>query len=264
MNVLITGSTGTLGRHLARAALSSGYAVRVQSRRLPPGGGAEVSHSWAQADLVSGEGVREAVGGMDAVIHAASDPRRPQAVDVVGTKRLVEAARQADVGHLIYVSIVGVDKLPYAYYRAKMEAEGLVVASGLPFSILRATQFHAFVDRLIASAARIPFVLPLPTDFRVQRVAADEVAARLVRALGAGPAGRLPDFGGPEVMTLEAAARVWKRVSEVHKPVAPLPLVGGLAAGFRAGHNTAPEGELGSVRWETWLRARTADGTELP
>ena len=198
---------------------------------------------------------REAVEGVDAVIHAASDPRKPQAVDVAGSRRLVEAAREAGTGHFIYVSIVGVDKIPFGYYRAKAEAERLVAESGAPYSILRATQFHSFVNQLIRSAARVPLVLPLPTDFRVQSVAAEEVAARLVRALDGGPGGRLPDFGGPEVMTLGEAAGKWKEALNVQKPVVNVPLFGGLAAGFRAGHNTVPEGERGTVRWEAWLRA---------
>ena len=147
------------------------------------------------------------------------------------------------------------DEIPFGYYRAKAEAERLVAESGVPYSILRATQFHSFVDQLISTAARVPLVLPLPADFRVQSVAAEEVAARLIGALNGGPSGRLPDFGGPEVMTLGEAARVWKRVRGVQKPVVNVPLFGGLAAGFRAGHNTVPEGEWGAVRWEEWLRA---------
>ncbi len=250
MKILVTGGTGTLGGYVVRSALEHSHTVRVQSRS-PNSAPVE----WARADLATGEGVREAVEGVDAVIHAASDPRKPQAVDVAGSRRLVEAAREAGTGHFIYVSIVGVDKIPFGYYRAKAEAERLVAESGVPYSILRATQFHSFVNQLIRSAARVPLVLPLPTDFRVQSVAAEEVAARLVRALDGGPGGHLPDFGGPEVMTLGEAAGKWKEALNVQKSVVNVPLFGGLAAGFRAGHNTVPEGERGTVRWEAWLRA---------
>ena len=251
MRVLVTGGTGTLGRHVVRAALEHTHTVRVQSRS-PQSNSAPVE--WARADLATGEGVREAVGGVDAIIHAASDPRKPQAVDVAGSRRLLEAAREAGVDHFIYVSIVGVEEIPFSYYRAKAEAERLVIESGVPYSILRATQFHSFVDQIIRTAARVPLVLPLPTDFRVQSVAAEEVAARLVGVLNGGPGGRLPDFGGPEVMTLGGAARVWRQARGVRNPVVNVLLFGGLAAGFRAGYNTVPEGERGVVRWEEWLR----------
>jgi len=256
MNILVTGGTGTLGRHVVRTALGAGHGVRVQSRR-PRSENARLEDSltveWRQADLASGDGVPEAVAGVDAVVHAAHDPRKPQLVDVGGTRRLVEAARAAGVGHFIYVSIVGVDRIPFGYYRAKVEAEQIVAGSGIPYSILRATQFHSFVDQIIRAAARVPFVLPLPTDFQVQSAAAEEVADRLVRALADGPGGRLPDFGGPEVTTLGEAAAQWKAARGVQKPVVRIPLFGGFAAGFRAGHNTVAGGESGSARWADWL-----------
>lgn len=106
---------------------------------------------------------------------------------------------------------------------------------------------------IISAAAHIPLFLPLPTDFQVQSVAAEEVADRLIRALADGPGGRLPDFSGPEVTTLGEAAAQWKAARGVQKPVVRVPLFGGFAAGFRAGHNTVAEGERGSVRWADWL-----------
>lgn len=251
MIVLVTGGTGTLGRRVVRAALGAGHTVRIQSRQPRAAGAPQVE--WAQADLVSGNGVAKAVEGVDAVIHAASDPRRPEIVDIGGTQRLTEAAQSAGVGHFVYVSIVGIDHIPFGYYRAKAEAEQIVSRSGLPYSVLRATQFHAFVDLMIGRAARFPLILPLPTDFRVQSVAAEEVAARLVRALAEGAGGRLPDFGGPETMTLGAAAAQWKIGRGVRKPVVWIPLFGGLAGGFRAGHNTVTDGERGTLRWADWL-----------
>lgn len=257
MNILVTGGTGTLGRHIVRTALGAGHGVRVQSRR-PRSENARAADSlaveWRQADLASGDGVPEAVAGVDAVVHAAHDPRKPQLVDVGGTRRLVEAARAAGVDHIIYVSIVGVDRIPFGYYRAKVEAEQIVAESGVPYSVLRATQFHSFVDQIISVAGRIPLLLPLPTDFRVQSVAAEEVAERLIRALTDGPGGRLPDLGGPEVTTLGEAAARWKVARGVRKPVVRLPLFGGFAAGFRAGYNTVTEeGDRAAVRWEDWL-----------
>ena len=92
------------------------------------------------------------------------------------------------------------------------------MSGGVPYSVLRATQFHSLVDGLISTAARMPLVIPLPTAFMVQSVATSEVADRLVQALVDGPGGRLRDLGGPEVMTLGEAAAVWKDVTRVTKP----------------------------------------------
>ena len=255
MKLLVTGGAGHLGRHVVRAAAAAGHAVRIASRKAPPTGGTS-SAEWAQLDLgaADGAGLREALAGIDAVVHAASDARHSQAVDVEGSRRLFEAAKQARVAHLLFVSIVGIDKNPLTYYRHKLATEGDLAASGLPHSILRATQFHWFVDYLLGQAARAPFVMLLPAGFHVQPVAEDEVAARVVRALADGPGGRLRDFAGPEPMTLRHATALWKGIRRVKKPVIPLWLPGGTASAFRAGSNLATDADLGTTRWKDWLR----------
>ena len=257
MKVLITGGTGALGREVARAAEQAGYAVRIASRRSRPQG-TPSRRDWAQIDLTGGEGLPEAVSGADAVIHAASDPRRAEAVDVNGTRYLAEAAHAAGVQHLVYISIVGIDEIPLGYYRRKLAAEQIIAQSGVPYSILRATQFHTLIDLFLGAASRVPFVFPLPTEFRVQSVAPSEVADRLVRVLAAGAVGRLPDFGGPEVLTVGEAAEQWKQARAVRKPVVRLPIPGRIPTAYRQGKNTVAAGEHGTIRWREWLRSRPA------
>jgi uncharacterized protein YbjT (DUF2867 family) len=260
MKILLTGGTGGLGREVVRAAEAAGHTVRIASRRPRPHD-TPAGREWARMDMDTGDGVRDALADADAVIHAASDPRRHAAVDVQGTRRLAEAAREAGTAHLVYVSIVGVDEIPFAYYRSKYEAERILAASGVPHSILRATQFHAFVAAMIAGFARVPLLLPLPTSFRFQPVATAEVAERLVRAVEQGPGGRLPDFGGPEVLTMGEMARTWKAARGIRRLTLHLPLPGALAAAFRAGKNTVRDGERGTLRWEDWLRDSFAGET---
>src|SRR5436190_1428981 len=155
MTVLITGGTGSLGTALVRAVAGAGHRARVMSRRPPPAS-APGDLEWKQADIASGAGVREAADGADAIVHAASDPRHAAAVDVGGTRHLVEAARAAGVGHIVYVSIVGGDRIPLAYYKHKLAAEEIVRSSGVPHTIARVTQFHSFLDALLSAAARLP------------------------------------------------------------------------------------------------------------
>ena len=250
MTVLVTGATGTLGRHLLPAALAADHTVRALSRSPSPDGPAE----WLRADLTTGDGLAEAFRGVDAVVHAATDPRQPEAVDVAGTRRVVQAAQAAGVGHVVYVSIVGVDRVPLGYYRAKAEAERIVEASGVAATVLRAAQFHAFVDALLAGAARVPFVLPVPRGVRLQPVAAAEVAARVVRALADGPGGRVSDLAGPAVHPIETLADAWKAARGVSKPTVGLPVPGGVVRALRDGATTAPDGDRGRVSWETYLR----------
>src|SRR4051794_6980079 len=130
--VLVTGGTGVLGRHVVSLARERGHDVRVLSRR--PGAGTHVG------DLATGAGVAEAARGAELVVHAASDTRRLGRSDLEQTRRLLAAAR--DARHLLFISIVGIDAIPYAYYRRKLACERAVAASGVPHTTLRATQFH--------------------------------------------------------------------------------------------------------------------------
>ena len=256
--VLITGGSGGLGGELVPRFRQAGYTVRISSRRpAPPDAGAGLE--WAQASLETGVGLAEAVAGADLIAHAASSPfRRTWQVDVEGTRRLLEAAGAANTPHFFYISIVGVDRVPLPYYRAKLAAEKLIEESGVPCSILRATQFDSLIDRFLRTLIRLPLAL-VPKDLRFQPIDTGEVAERMVAAAANGPSGRLPDLGGPEVHTSGELARAWlkargRRVALVH-----LPLPGKAAAAFRRGDLCTPNAE-GKVTWADWL-ARTYGGT---
>ena len=256
MNVLVTGGTGTLGREVVRAVHAAGHRAVTMSRK--PAFDAAVAPRWATAHLVTGEGLPAAVADMDAIIHAASDPRGNPAADEEGTRRLAAAARAAGVRHLVYVSIVGIDRIPLPYYERKLAAERALAASGQPYSILRATQFHSFIDVLFSRAATyMPLVMPLPAGYHVQSVGLEDVAARLLRAIDEGPRGLLPDFGGPERMTVREAARIWQDARGVRKPLVPFPSFSAAARAFRGGHNTlAADTSLenrGQLSWRDWL-----------
>jgi uncharacterized protein YbjT (DUF2867 family) len=256
VNVLVTGGTGTLGREVVRAASAAGHRTVTMSRKPAPD--ASVAPRWATADIVTGEGLAAAVADMDVIIHAASDPRGDPAADEEGTRRLAAAAGAGRVRHLVFVSIVGIDRIPLPYYARKLAAERVLAASGLPCSILRATQFHSFIDFLLRKAATaLPLVMPLPAGYLVQSVGLEDVAARLLRAMADGPCGLLPDFGGPERMTARQAARIWQEVRGIGKPLVPFPGFSATARGFRGGHNTLPADtppeNRGQLSWREWL-----------
>jgi uncharacterized protein YbjT (DUF2867 family) len=254
MRVLVTGGSGRLGRVLVPLLSAAGHDVRILSRvhRTGPG----LLQSCIVGDLTTGVGLSEAVADIDVIVHAASNSRNAGAVDVEGTQRLIDVARTAGVKHLLYVSIVGVDRIPFAYYQRKLAVERMIAESGVPFSILRATQFHSFVAFLLSEAAKYPFMKPIPSGFVVQSVAVEEVAARLCRAIDDGPCGRLRDFGGPEVLPVEEVAEAW--IQQPHLYVAlraiPIYLPGKIAEAFRAGNNTCPDGERGTETWRDWLK----------
>lgn len=245
--VLITGGAGGLGQELVPRLKQKGYAVRVASRSAEPKlAGVE----WAQLDLRTGDGLARAVQGVDTIIHAASSAfKDTHEVDVLGTKRLLDASRH--VRHFLYVSIVGIERIPFSYYQSKLAAEQIIEASDVPWSIQRATQFHSLVDLFIGAAARLP-VMFLPTDWRFQPIDTGEVADVLARYAGAPPAGRLPDVGGPEVWRFGDLARSWLAARGMKRPIVRLPTFGKMAAGYRRGYNTTPNHQ-GVKTWQQWL-----------
>jgi uncharacterized protein YbjT (DUF2867 family) len=257
VTVLITGGTGVLGSAVVRQASLAGHSLRLLVRGSSESP-RQSTHERVLGDLRTGEGIEAAVAGADAVLHLASDPRRPDIVDVEGTRRLVRAAQTGGVGHIVYVSIVGVDAIPYHYYRCKRQAELILQASNVPYSIVRATQFHAFISRVLAFLARMPIVMPVPAGFVAQPVDVAEVATRLLRCLTAGPSQRITNFGGPEVLRLPDMARKWMTSGRRRKPVIAVPAPGRTAAAFRKGYNVDVNSERGSITWAEWLERETA------
>ncbi|HEX2190166.1 MAG TPA: NAD(P)H-binding protein [Longimicrobiaceae bacterium] len=250
MDVLVTGGTGVLGSRVVERLRRGGHRARVLSRR--PGGGDRVV-----GDLATGEGLAEAVRGMEVVVHAGSATAqqwKARATDVEGTARLLEAARAAGVRHFVHVSIVGIDRLTAnPYYRHKLAAEERVRAGGVPWSILRATQFHALLDRMLGALCALPGLALVPRGWRFQPVDADEVAARLVEAAAAPPAGMLPDMGGPGVRALDDLARAWLDARGRRAWLARLPVPGAMSRGLAAGALLSPDHRDGRVTWEQYL-----------
>jgi len=262
--VLVTGATGTLGSALRPSLLANGHTVRAASRS-PPAGTDEVhgEHEesrrdveWVELDLVDGTGIESALANVDVVVHAATAPTGDsEAVDVDGTERLLDAAEDAGVSNFVYPSIVGIDEIPYSYYEHKLAAEQAVESSEVPHTVVRATQFHEFVDELLGMVARSP-VWPLPTKFRIQPVAVEEVADVLVEHATPDASGRLEPVGGPEVRSLGELARAYREARGLRRAIVRLPLPGGMATAFRAGHATCPDRAVGTVTWEKWLAER--------
>jgi uncharacterized protein YbjT (DUF2867 family) len=198
-------------------------------------------------DVRTGEGLDRAVAGTDVVIHAATSGKR--GVEVEGTAKVVTAARGAGA-HLIYVSIVGVDKMRFGYYRAKDDAEKLVESGGGRWTIQRATQFHDLVDRFLGWR-----VFPVTTHLSFQPVDTGDVSDRLADLVEVGPSGRAEDFGGPAVVPLRALAAARRRITGSGTVLVPVPAVG-LLQDFDRGRHLCPDHAHGRVTWEEWLENR--------
>lgn len=255
--VLVTGGTGTLGRLVVARLRDAGCDVRVLSRR---------SHETADGvefvtgDLATCEGVEAAVDGAEIIVHCAGSSKG----DEDKARNLVRAASPAGAAHLVYISVVGADRIPivsrvdramFGYFGSKLAAERIVADSGLPFTTLRATQFHDFILTVAQQLAKLP-VIPAAAGVRFQPIDAAEVAARLAELTLGKPAGLVPEIGGPRVYGMADLLRGYLRATRRHRPIMPLWQPGKAARAFRAGANLAPEQAVGHRTWEDFLAER--------
>jgi uncharacterized protein YbjT (DUF2867 family) len=260
--ILVTGGTGTLGRLVVAGLRDAGRDVRVLSRH-PHEHTQGVEH--VTGDLATGEGVDAAVAGTGVIVHCAGSAKG----DGDKARHLAGAASRAGARHLVNISVVGADRVPLAsavdramfgYFGAKLAAEQAVAGSGLPWSTLRATQFHDLIYLVVRQLARLP-VVPVPAGIRFQPIDAAEVAARLVElALGA-PSGLVPDLAGPRAYDLAELARGYLRAVGRRRLFLPVRVPGQAAKALRSGANLSPGRAVGGKTWEEFLTERVSAPT---
>jgi uncharacterized protein YbjT (DUF2867 family) len=197
MKITVVGASGLIGTKVVEVLTAEGHDVIAASRS-------------SGVDVLTGAGLADALAGTDAVVDVTNSPAfEADAVMVFFTTsaaNLVNAANAAGVGHYVALSIVGVDGLPDSgYFRAKVAQEKIVTESGIPYSIVRATQFAEFTDA-IAESLTVGDEVRVP-DALIQPILADEVAAAVARAAVAEPRNGIENIGGPNKMTFEQMAR---------------------------------------------------------
>jgi uncharacterized protein YbjT (DUF2867 family) len=242
--VLVTGGTGRLGRSVVAELVGAGREVCVLARHQRD---VQPQVTFFTGDLRRDEGIDPAIRGAGVVINCATSTKG----DAEATRNLVAAAVRAGCPHLVQPSIVGIDAMAaWGYVKAKLEVERIVEHSGLPWTILRATQFYSYCFENSRKLAKFPLVAPVPRGFRVQPVDSRDVAARLVElALGA-PAGRVPDLSGPEVSSWQDLFRSYLAATNQRRWLMPVPVPGSKAV--RNGALLPPPGHAEGVR--TWGR----------
>jgi uncharacterized protein YbjT (DUF2867 family) len=255
--ILVTGGTGTLGRHVVARLHDAGHDVRVLSRHAHE---AADRIEYVTGDLLEDTGIEAAVDGARTVVHCAGGAKG----DDAATRNLVRAASHAGTEHLVYISVIGVGRVPldsgldramFGYFGFKGAAEKVVSDSGLPWTTLRAAQFHDLILKVARAMAKLP-VIPNPTGFQFQPVDSNEVAARLVELALGTPAGLVPDMAGPRVYTFAELLRGYLRSRGKRRLLVPLHVPGNAARAIRAGANLAPGRAVGHRSWEDFLAGR--------
>ncbi|WP_245567070.1 SDR family oxidoreductase [Nocardia vinacea] len=244
--ILLTGGTGTLGRHVTPLLVEAGFKIRMLSRKAHE---SSDGIEFVTGDLLEGTGVEAAVDGTEIILHLAGGPKG----DDVATRHLVDAAAKAGVQHIVYIGVVGAGKLPIGYFRAKFAAEQAIIESGVPYTILRAAQFHDLALKTARAMAKSPIV-PAPGAVLWQPVDSREVAARLVELTRGAPAGRVPDLVGPTVYTMAELIRVYLKAEGKRRLFLPVPVPGKIGRAYRAKENLTLDGAtVGELTWENFL-----------
>jgi uncharacterized protein YbjT (DUF2867 family) len=258
--ILVTGGTGTVGRHVVRRLREANSDVRVLTRRSRPD---EEGIQFVTGDLVKAHGVGTAMHGVETIVHCAGGPRE----DVQAAQSLVRAARElARPPHIVNISVVGAERVPmtgpidramFGYFRMKRAAELVVERSGLPWTTLRATQFHDLILLVASKLAKLP-AMPSPAGFRFQPIEAHEVGARMVELALGEPAGLVSELGGPSVYDAADLFRGYLRAARRRRPIVAVPIPGAAARAIRGGANLTSE-TMGRRTWEEFLADRVGE-----
>jgi uncharacterized protein YbjT (DUF2867 family) len=253
MRLVVAGATGTVGRHVVEGARAAGHDVVPLSRNTGQ-------------DVVTGAGLAAAMAGADAVIDVSNVTTTSGRTSVDffsrATANLFAAEQEAGVPHHVALSIVGIDGETSGYYAGKVEQERLVTAGPVPWTLLRATQFHEFAAQMVQRASVGPVVV-IPA-MRTETVAAADVAAALVALAEGPPRGRATDLGGPEEAELADLVRRYVADTGRRRVVLRVPLPG--AAGRRMRDGTlipGPDADRGRQTFDQWLGDQASRRAEL-
>lgn len=248
MRIAVAGGTGVVGRHVVDVAEERGHEVVVLARATG-------------VDLRTGEGLPDRLAGVGAVVDTTSiaTQKASAAEAFFGgvTRQLLAAEHGAGVGHHVALSIVGIDGSTSGYYRGKQLQERVIAEGDVPWSVLRATQFHEFAEQMLhfvplGKVSLVPVMLSQP-------IAAREVGQALVDLVEAGPTGRTPDLAGPARVAMHRAAQQINRARDLGRWVVPFRVPGAAGRAMRSGSLLpASDGPRGRMTFEEWLSAPRA------
>ncbi|TVZ84168.1 MULTISPECIES: SDR family oxidoreductase [unclassified Streptomyces] len=241
MKIAVIGGTGLIGSQVVKNLAAAGHEA--------------VPHSKSTGvDVISGQGLDEAVAGADVVVNLTNSPTFDEASPAffqTSMDNLLAAARKGGVGHVVILSIVGTDQVPELdYYRAKTLQENLLAAGAIPYSIVRATQFMDFIDAVLSWTADADTVRLPATP--IQPIASKDVAAAVAEVAAGAPLNGIRNIAGPEIFTLDELGRITLSHKGDHRTVVTDPSAGMFAV-VKGDVLTDKDAHLAPTRYTDWL-----------
>ena len=251
MNILITGGTGTLGKEIIKQLIG---AAQINVISTKAGVRFAQGVNVIEADITDFNSLQTVVGAADVIVHCASNPADAERVDLDGTRNILAAINKKQFKHFIYVSIAGVDKSQYPYYVVKREVEKIIEAEGIPFTILRATQFHDFVLYRMIKPFDNAQGLTIPAGLKFQSIDITEVAGKVRQLVEVGPNNEIITIGGPEILTIEEMAAVYLDMSGRAGSFKTEMMPGERFDMLRSGINLCGDNRFGKITWRQHLK----------
>jgi uncharacterized protein YbjT (DUF2867 family) len=248
MKIVVAGGTGVVGAKLVDILRRQGHEVRVAARS-------------AGIDVLTRQGLDEVMVGADVVVDVLNSPSFDDAPALdffeTSSRNILDVAAAEGVKHYLALSIVGADRLQASgYFRAKLAQEQLIREAGLPYSILRSTQFFEFLDAVVDDSLEGDIVRLAPA--RVQFIAAEDVAAALADIAGRTAANDTMEVAGPDALHLDELVKRFLAARQDERPVVADP--DALYFGATLDDQTliaGPAPRFGHTEFDLWLR-RTA------
>ncbi|MEU0812052.1 NAD(P)H-binding protein [Streptomyces sp. NPDC005970] len=241
MRFAVIGGTGLIGSQVVKNLNAAGHEA--------------IPHSQSTGvDVISGQGLDEAVAGADVVVNLTNSPTFDEASPAffqTSMDNLLAAAHKGGVGHFVILSIVGTDQVPELdYYKAKALQEQILAAGPVPYSIVRATQFMEFMDAAMSWTADADTVRLPATP--IQPIAAKDVAAAVAEVAAGAPLNGIRNIGGPEIFPLDELGRITLSHKGDNRTVVTDPTAGMFAV-VKGDVLTDPDAHLAPTRYADWL-----------
>lgn len=253
--ILLTGGTGQLGKKLIEFLSGEDFLIEVLTRDTNKSLKEKVT--YLNADLCQPKSLQVLISEYQAIVHWASNPKNTEEMDIKGTTNLIERLSNHKVENFIHISIIGIDRTDFPYYKSKLRTEEIIKNSGLPYTILRVTQFHDFVYHRILNAGNTQAeTLAVPQGLKFQSIDLTDVCREVLNLLKNKPINTVLEIRGPQILSIDEILDAHIQIIALEKKVSMVPVQNEFQKLFTTGINISSHAIKGHIQWVDFLRKK--------